>query len=81
MQRQENISLVNCKSGRSCKVIAVLGDRNIKERLEALGIRKGNVIIKKFQQPGYGPVIVTMGNLEIAIGYELAQNVIVLTEE
>lgn len=81
MQRRENISLVDCKSGKASKVIAVLGDRNIKERLEALGIRKGSVVTKKFRQPGYGPVIVTLGSLEIAIGYELAQNVIVVVEE
>ncbi len=80
MRIKENISLTSCKNGHACKIVAVLGDKQVKGRLEALGIRKGKELIKKTQQPGNGPVIVVCGNFEIAIGYELAQNVIVNVE-
>ncbi|HHV59285.1 MAG TPA: ferrous iron transport protein A [Clostridiaceae bacterium] len=74
------ISLASCKEGQTGKVIAVLGDKHVRERLEVLGIRKGTVLMKKVQQMGQGPIIAAVGNLEIAVGFDLARNVIIRVE-
>jgi ferrous iron transport protein A len=46
-------------------------------RLEGLGLRPGVRIIKKAGLLSRGPVVITIGNAEIAIGHGIAAKIIV----
>ncbi len=62
-------------------VIEISGGRGMCTRLEALGIRIGSKIIKKSALLGFGPVIVLVGNTEIAVGHGMAVRIFVEVEE
>jgi Fe2+ transport system protein FeoA len=53
------------------------GRRNWCRRLSNLGIREGVIIKKLSVHPFFGPVIVRVGNCEIAVGREMASTILV----
>lgn len=71
------MNLTQLKEGEKCKVIDILGGRAMIKRLDALGIRTGKEIIKINMQFFRGPVIVQIGNTQLAIGYGMAGKIIV----
>jgi ferrous iron transport protein A len=60
-------------AGQSGKVITMHGGRGMTAKLEALGIRPGVVITKVSGQIMRGPVIIRVGNTQVAIGFFKAQ--------
>ena len=54
-----------------------MGRRNWCRRLSNLGIRKGVIIKKISVHPFFGPVIVRVGNCEIAVGRGMASTILV----
>ncbi len=72
-----HIDLAQMDAGQSGKVITMHGGRGMTAKLEALGIRPGVVITKVSGQIMRGPVIVRVGNTQIAIGFGMARRVIV----
>ncbi len=80
MQKRK-IALYMMKNFQPGIVIEISGGRGMCSRLEALGIRIGSRIIKKSALLGFGPVIVLVGNTEIAIGHGMAARIFVEVEE
>jgi ferrous iron transport protein A len=75
-----NIDLAQMGAGQSGKVITMHGGRGMTAKLEALGIRPGVVITKVSGQIMRGPVIIRVGNTQVAIGFGMARRVIVALE-
>lgn len=69
------------KNEQSGVVVAIDGGGDMRKRLEALGIHLGSRIKKKSSLIGFGPVIVSVGNTEIAIGYGMASKIFVEIDE
>jgi ferrous iron transport protein A len=72
-----DINLTEMRAGQHGQVVAVQGGRGMVMKLEALGIRPGVEITKVSSQIMRGPVIVRAGNTQIAIGFGMAQRIII----
>lgn len=75
--KNQNLTLTSMKNMQSGTVTAIQGGGEMNRRLEALGIHEGSKVIKKSAMPGFGPVIVAVGNTEIAIGHGMASRIFV----
>jgi ferrous iron transport protein A len=77
----KKLTLARMRTGRSGKVVEVLGGRGISSRLSALGLRPGLRVTKVSSMFMRGPVTVQLGNSQIAIGFGMANKIIVEPEE
>ncbi|MBU1122579.1 MAG: ferrous iron transport protein A [Candidatus Omnitrophica bacterium] len=71
------ISLDKLATGSSAKVISVEGGTNLKDRLHNLGVKEGMVVKKITGSSWRGPVVVTMGRTQVALGVGMASKVMV----
>ncbi|MFH2141261.1 MAG: FeoA family protein [Bacteroidota bacterium] len=71
------MNLTQLKEGEKCKVVDILGGGIMIKRLDALGIRISKEITKINMQFLRGPVIVQVDNSQIAIGFGMADRIIV----
>ncbi|MCL6613322.1 MAG: FeoA domain-containing protein [Firmicutes bacterium] len=62
-------------------VHSIAGGRGMAARLSALGIRPGVKICKRSALLGHGPVIVTAGTGEVAVGHQIAARIMVKVDE
>jgi ferrous iron transport protein A len=81
MSQTKQISLPQLRAGQKGKVIEITGGFGVVKKLTALGIRPGQIVIKRDSVFTRGPVVVTVNNTVIAIGYGMAQKVLVEVEE
>lgn len=81
MKQKQSIVLNVMENQQSGIVVAIDGGGGMRKRLEALGIHLGSIIKKKSSLIGFGPVIVSVGNTEIAIGYGMASRILVEVDE
>ena len=73
--------LTSVKAGKTVKVSEIHAGRNLINKLEALGIRPGVTIKKISSQIMHGPIIVKVGQSQIAIGFGMAQRIMVESEK
>lgn len=59
------------------KVIELIGGRGFLTKLDALGIRIGVEVIKLSSISQKGPVIIQVGDTQVALGYGMAKKIIV----
>ena len=71
------INLTELECGNSAKVINLQGSHSLIGKLEAMGILPGTIILKKSAIFANGPIIVEKGALQFALGYDLAQKIVV----
>jgi len=71
------IDLTLLKEGEKGKVIDIQGGWGLQRKLEALGIRPGVEIVKVSSQLMHGPIIIKIGNSQVAIGFGMARKIIV----
>ena len=71
------IPLIHMKSGEKGIIAAIQGGHGMIHKLDALGIRCGVELKKVSRQPMRGPVLIEIGNTQIAIGYGMAQRIVV----
>lgn len=71
----KSVTLANMEPGQTGKVTQVHGGHGFKARLEALGIRPGMELTKVSGQIMRGPIIVKIGNSQVAIGFGMARRV------
>ncbi len=64
-------------SGKTGTVLEILGGRGLILRLHALGIRPGKTVTKVSGMFGHGPVTVQVDTTQIAIGFGMADKIIV----
>ncbi len=73
----KRIDLTKMKEGERGIVVELSGGCGLLSRLSALGIREGTEIKKVSSQLMRGPVIIQVGNTQIAIGFGMARKIIV----
>ena len=71
------LRLTKMQTGQTGKVTRVHGGHGFRRRLEAMGIRPGMRVTKVSGQIMRGPIIVKIGQSQIAIGFGMAHRVFV----
>ena len=77
----KQLTLAQMRTGQSGIVIEVRGGRGISSRLSALGVRAGLRITKVGSMFMRGPTTVQVGNAQVAIGFGMANKIIVEPRE
>lgn len=75
------VALCDMRAGQRGIVADICGGRGMVSRLHAMGLRPGMPIIKKSAQPMRGPVVVQVGQTELAIGFGMARRIGVEVQE
>ncbi len=71
------LTLRQMEIGQTGTVIGILGGRGLMRRLEALGIRPGKKVTKISSTLFRGPVTLRVDNAQLAIGFGMANRIIV----
>lgn len=71
------VDLTRIKVGEKGIVVRILGGYGLRKKLETLGIREGMEIMKVSSQFMGGPLIVQVGNTQVAIGFGMARKILV----
>ncbi len=77
MSDRKLVTLRQMQSGQSGKVVEIQGGHGLVNRLSALGIRPGKKITKVSSMLMRGPVTIQSGNTRIAVGFGMANKIIV----
>ena len=77
MPDRKQIPLARMQTGKSGIVVQIQGGRGLVNRLNALGIRPGKRITKVSSMLMRGPVTIQLGNAQVAIGFGMANKIIV----
>lgn len=77
MLGKRTMALSEMKNSQTGTVKVIKGCGGMTSKLESIGIRLGCKIKKKSALLGFGPVIVLVGNTEIAIGHKMALKILV----
>lgn len=75
--KMERFNLTQMKSGEQGTVSQIIGGFGMQRRVESLGVRIGVNIKKISSQFMRGPVTVQVGNTQVALGFGMAQKIIV----
>jgi Fe2+ transport system protein FeoA len=67
------------RSKESARVIRIEGGKNFKEKLNTLGIREDVKIEKMSDSFLKGPIVIKINLMEIAIGWRMANRILVQT--
>ncbi|MDP8298363.1 MAG: FeoA family protein [Candidatus Tantalella remota] len=73
----EETKLTNLKAGQTAVVKEIRGGEGVSHRLSSLGIRPGKEITHVSSHFWRGPVTVRIGRAKVAIGYGMAQKIVV----
>jgi len=71
------VTLAQMETGESGVVIDIMGGHGMTRRLSALGIRPGLRVTKVGSMFMRGPVTIQVGNAQLAIGFGMANKIIV----
>ena len=71
------VTLRQMQSRQSGKVVQIQGGFGLVNRLSALGIRPGKRITKVSSMLMRGPVTIQLGNAQVAVGFGMANKIIV----
>ena len=72
----KQIPLSQMQTGQSGVVVQIQGGRGLINRLSALGIRPGQRVTKVSSMFMRGPVTIQIGNAQVAIGFGMANRII-----
>lgn len=73
----EVISLVEMSPGEIGSVVGMQGGHGMIRNMEGMGIRIGSKIKIVSQQFMRGPVVISCGNTQVAIGFGMARRIMV----
>jgi ferrous iron transport protein A len=71
------IDLAQMREGERGRVVDIQGGWGLLRKTDALGIRPGTEIVKVSSQLMRGPIIIRVGNTQVAIGFGMARKIIV----
>lgn len=71
------ISLADMKPGQRGEIVQILGGRGMVRRLWVLGVVPGKTVEKVSSLLASGPVVIRLGQQEIALGRGVAQKILV----
>jgi Fe2+ transport system protein A len=73
----DRIPLTALKKGEKAIIVSHKGGRGFENRMSSLGLRPNAVIKKISSQLFRGPVTIQIGNSQVAIGYGMANRILV----
>jgi len=74
---KKRVSLVEMLPGQEGTIVAIDGGQGMVNRLWVMGIFPGRKVTKLSSLPAQGPVVIKVGNQELALGRGMAQKVMV----
>ena len=74
------VTLRHMRSGQRGKVVEIQGGHGLVNRLSALGLRPGKRITKVSSMLMRGPVTIQLDNTQMALGFGMANRIIVELE-
>ena len=77
MPDKEQITLTRMRDGQSGVVVQIQGGRGLINRLAALGVRQGKRITKVSAMFMRGPIAVQVDRAQVAIGFGMANRILV----
>lgn len=77
MSANKHIAVSKMKPGQTGKIIEIQGGQGVTARLNALGIMPGRNITKISDMLMRGPVTIKTGSTQVAIGYGMADKIII----
>jgi ferrous iron transport protein A len=77
MSDKTETTLVMLRTGDSGVVVHMTGGHNMINRLDALGIRQGKRITKLSSMFMKGPVTIKFDEVQVAIGYKMASEIVI----
>ena len=80
MADEKQLPLSQMEAGQSGIVVQIQGGHGLINRLSALGIRPGKKVTKVSSMFMRGPVTVQAGNSQLAIGFGMANRILVALE-
>ena len=75
------ITLTRMQTGQSGRVVEIQGGFGVVDRLNALGIIPGKRITKISSMLARGPVAIQVDRVQLAIGYGMANKIIVQLDQ
>ena len=69
------VDLAQMKNGQRGIVVRFQGGRGLIRHVQAMGIIEGKTVTKLVSQPLRGPILVSVDNLQIAIGYGMSKRI------
>jgi len=72
---QKLITLADIPQGRTMKIVMMEGSSAFLKKLDNLGIRTGDTIVKVNAHILRGPIIVNVKNSQIALGHTMAKKI------
>ena len=77
----QKLDLTRLQEGESGVVMDIQGGYGLTRRLESLGIRVGKKVTKISSQLIHGPVTIQIDNSQVAIGFVMANKILVEKEK
>jgi len=74
------VNLTDMKTGESGRIMVIEGGQDASRRIQSMGIRIGKTIKKTGSHFGRGPQTVLVDNFKVAIGFGMAEKVMVEVE-
>lgn len=71
------VKLTELEAGKPARVCKLQGSSVLMGKLKSMGIIPGTLIIKKSAIPAKGPVVVEKGATQFAVGFDMAENIVV----
>jgi ferrous iron transport protein A len=81
MSDKTQIPLTQMRAGQSAMIVQIYGGYGLMRRLGSLGIRPGQQITKVSSMLMRGPVTIRVGNSQVAIGFGMANKILVELEQ
>jgi len=69
--------LTQIETHKTVKILRIEGDRGLQDKLRQLGILPGDIASIIRHAPFGGPVLIEVGGREIALGQQIAFNILV----
>ncbi len=80
MTERKLVTLRHMRSGQRGKIVEIQGGHGLVNRLSALGLRPGKRITKVSSMLMRGPVTIQLDNTQMALGFGMANKIIVELE-
>lgn len=77
LKKIKRVTLAQLKIGKTAIVFSVKGEKGVVSKIESMGITAGVEIKKVSASLFHGPIIVEKNFMQIALGYDMAKQIIV----
>lgn len=75
--QNEQVTLVQMKTGQTATIVGVMGGSGLVRRLDALGIRPGKQVTKVSSTLFHGPITLRVDSCRVAVGFGMARRIVV----